>query len=155
MTQPWPPPPPGQALPPVAVAAEMPRVVFWEKVYCLAMAVVYLLCAALGVAFILFRDQLADEKTAATEHLFAGAILLAVGLPLAAAYAAGAFTPRRPWAWVYHIVLIGLTMTSCACLPFALPLLVFWIGPPVQAWYGRPVAPAALPAVPAPPGART
>lgn len=146
MTEPW---------PPVALSPEAPpRVVFWEKVYCFAMAAVYLLCAALGLAFVLFRDQLADAKTAATEHLLAGAILLAVALPLAAAYAAGPFTPRRPWAWVYHIVLIGLTMTSCACLPFALPLLIFWIEPRVQAWYGRATALAALAAGPAPPGAR-
>jgi len=153
VTEPWLPPPPAPPPPVGPVTANPPRVLLWQKVYCVAMAVVYLLCAALGLAFMLFRESLADAKTTATEHLFVGALLLAVALPLTAAYAAGPFLPRRPWAWVYHIVLIGLSMTSCACLPIALPLLVFWIGPRVQAWYGRATALAALPAVPAPPGA--
>jgi uncharacterized membrane protein len=128
-------------------------VILWQKVYCFANAAIYLLCAVLGLGFLVFRQSLADAETSATENAVVGALLLVVGLGLAALYGAGPFVPRRPWAWIYHIALIALTMTSCACLLFALPLLIFWIEPGVQAWFGRPTAMAGLPPLaPAPSG---
>ena len=151
MSAPWPPPQVPAPLPPVAgPPGSPPRVLLWQKVYCWVMAGVYLLCTALGFGFVLFREKLADENASATENLLVGILLVAVALPLAAAYAAGPLLPRRPWAWVYHVTLIALSLTSCACVPFAVPLLVLWIAPEVQAWFGRRTAVAGPPPPPPP-----
>jgi hypothetical protein len=131
-----------------------PAVVPWQKAYCAAMAAVYLLLFGFGLVLAVFRESLADATDSPTDNLIAGLLIAAVSLPLAAIFAAGPFLPRRPWAWTYHIVLIALGMTSCACLPFTVPLLIFWIRPDTQAWFGR-FAAAGVPAVPAvsrPPG---
>ena len=144
------------SVPASSAALPPPRVILWQKVYLFANAAIYLLCAVLGLGFLVFHERLADSGTSTTETVLTGALLLAVGLALAALYAAGPFLPRRPWVWIYHIALIALTMTSCACLPFALPLLIFWIDPGVQAWFGRvaPIAPPPPPPAPLPsPGA--
>jgi hypothetical protein len=85
----------------------------------------------------LFPEQLSDGESP-SEMRFVAAILAAVSLPLAAIYAVGPFLPRRRWAWVWHLVLIAIGLTSCACVPFCVPLLVFWIRPDAQAWYGGP-----------------
>ena len=128
MNDPWPP------LPPVRQGA--PAVVLWQNIYCGAMALLYLLLTGVGAAFAVFRESLADAKTSANENLIVGLVLIAVCLPLAGIFAAGPFLPRRPWSWIYHIVLISLGLTSCACLPVSVPLLIFWIRPEVQAWFG-------------------
>ena len=62
MSEPWPPAQPGMPhrppapLPPrVGHPHSPPKVLSWQNVYCYAMAAVYLLCAVLGLAFVLFR----------------------------------------------------------------------------------------------------
>jgi hypothetical protein len=59
-----------------------------------------------------------------------------MGVALAAPFAVAPFLPRRRWVWVLHVVLIALGMTSCACIPATVPLLIFWIRPETQAWFG-------------------
>jgi hypothetical protein len=121
------------------------------------MAVLYLLLTGAGAAFAIFREALADPKSSATENLIVGLVIMAICLPFAGLYAAGLVLPRKPWSWIYHIVLISIGLTSCACLPFAVPLLVFWIRPEVQDWFGRRTAvvggasPFAHPGAPPPP----
>jgi hypothetical protein len=43
--------------------------------------------------------------------------------------------PRRPWVWVYDMVVICIGLTSCCIMPAALPLLIYWIKPEVKAWF--------------------
>ena len=112
-----------------------PAVVSWQKVYCGVLAAVYLLLTLGGLALAVFHRQAADAQTSAGEALFLGVVLALTCAACAAAFGAGLFLPRRRWAWIYHLVLIGIGMTSCACLPFTIPLLIFWIRPEVQRYY--------------------
>src|SRR4051794_26878315 len=84
----------------------------WYITYCVLMAFMYLAATLLmgfgSVAILADRGD-ADDKTFATIFM---AIFAVVCLGLLALYAAGPLLPKRPWAWVYGIVLISLGMTS-------------------------------------------
>ena len=67
-----------------------------------------------------------------------GGVYAAFGLVFAGAFAVGLLMPRKPWAWIYGIVLIALGMTSACCIPATIPLLIFWIKPEAKAFFGRP-----------------
>jgi hypothetical protein len=66
-----------------------------------------------------------------------GIILLVVGAALLVACVAGFFLPRRPLAWIAHLVLISIGLTSCCTIPAPVPLLVAWLKPDLRAWFGR------------------
>ncbi|MGH9459679.1 MAG: hypothetical protein ACRD1X_00530 [Vicinamibacteria bacterium] len=121
-------------LPPRFVA---PPVVFWYRMYAGAMGLLYAAVTVGGVAMIFFRNELFDETTTVGEILTTGIIFVAVGAPFLVIFALGTFIPPRPWAWIVGILLIGVGMTSCCCLPASLPLLVFWLKPEAQAYFGR------------------
>jgi hypothetical protein len=114
-----------------------PRVVFWYRLYCGAMVLLYLACIAGGVAMVVFRDSLVDADMSSTEAGITGVVLAGVGLGLAAAFTAAFFLPRRRWAWTYHLVLIALGLTSCCCMPVTVPLLIFWIRADTQAYFAE------------------
>jgi hypothetical protein len=141
----WQPPPPGgwqnpppgsgwQYQPPVNVAAS-DGAYRWFKVYVAVMAAVYLL-AMLGGAFFFVVD-LGGTPEEVTEQRLMGAIYAAFGLGLLVLYGIGLFMPKRPWAWIYGIVLIAIGMTSCCTLPATIPLLIFWLKPEMKARFGR------------------
>jgi len=64
-------------------------------------------------------------------------LLIVICVPLAIGFGVGVFLPREPWAWIYGIVTIGIGMTSCATLPFCIPLLIFWIKPETKAYFDQ------------------
>lgn len=103
------------------------------------MAAIYLGCVVLGALLIHFREEIAGwpPKDEPWTILVYGLVLVAVGAPLLAAYAAGLFLPPRPWSWVAHLVLIAIGLTSCCTMPAAIPLLVAWLKPDLRAWFGR------------------
>ena len=124
----------------------MPSVVMWYVVYCVAMAVMGLLAAGMG-GLILFgpqemqesmRQQMMDSGQAADPVVY-GMVYLIAGAVSCLLHLLGAVAPKRPWAWIYGIVLIALGMTTCCCLPATIPLLIFWIKPATQQYYGRQV----------------
>ncbi len=106
------------------------------------MAAIYLACISGGVLLVLFREEIAGwpPKDEPFTILLYGVVLLAMGLVLLGLFVAGFFLPRRPWAWVAHLVLIAFGLTSCCTMPAAIPLLVAWLKPDLQAWFGRPPA---------------
>jgi hypothetical protein len=66
-----------------------------------------------------------------------GILFIGLGIPLMVVFAIAPFLPKKPWVWIYGIVLIGLGMTSVCCLPATIPLLIFWIKPETQQFFGR------------------
>jgi hypothetical protein len=99
------------------------------------MALLYLLCAVGGAALLLM-----DPGTLGMEPMEAkiqGVAFLVVGALLILPFAAGPLLPRRPWAWIYGLVLICIGLTSCCCLPASIPLLLAWLKPETKAFYGR------------------
>lgn len=95
----------------------------------------YGLCVlASPVLFVIAAQMQSDEKAGVMIY---GVILLVIGLPLAVACALPFFLPRKPWVWVYDLVIICLGMNSCCLLPASVALLIFWIKPDVKLWFNR------------------
>jgi hypothetical protein len=82
---------------------------------------------------------MADAKNPPEAFLVMGVIFVVMGLFFAVPCAAAVFLPPVPWAWIYHLVLICVGMTSVCCIPVCVPLLIFWIRPETKAYFGRPV----------------
>jgi hypothetical protein len=103
------------------------------------MAAIYLGCVVLGVLLLWFREEIADwpPRDEPWTIVVYGVVLLGVGAVLHTVYFTGFFLPRKPWAWIAHLVLIAIGLTSCCTIPASIPLLVLWLKPDVQAWFGR------------------
>ena len=112
-----------------------PTVWTWYVVYCVAMAILYLFVIGAGIFFLL-ADPVWLEEDAMLLRV-EGALFLGLGLVLMVIFAIAPFLPKKPWVWIYGIVLIGLGMTSACCLPATIPLLIFWIKPETQQFFGR------------------
>lgn len=112
-----------------------PPVLLWFKIYTGVLTAIYALCVlASPVLFFLASQMRGDEKVGAMVY---AVILLAVGLPFAIACALPFFLPRKPWVWVYNLVIICVGMTSCCILPASVALLIYWIKPDVKLWFNR------------------
>jgi MFS family permease len=118
----------------------VPGVVTWYRVYCGALAVVYLALVVGGVAFMFFSDRIAqgDDEVPQWFGIVYGAVLIVLGLVFLSAYLAAFFLPAKPWVWIYGIVLISIGFTSACCLPFSIVLLIFWLKPECKVYFGRP-----------------
>ncbi len=115
----------------------MPSVVTWFRVYAGVMTFIYMLLLVVAVLILAFAPSLADGDNPEEVLLIQGTVFAVISLPLGGMFIIGAFMPVKPWAWIYGIVLIGLGMTSCCCLPATIPLLIFWIKPETQTYFGR------------------
>ncbi len=118
--------PPG---PPITLEGDRPPVWGWYVAYTVLMTLMYLGCAGLG----LFMASAGVKD----EDVITGVLLTAMGLVFGGVYAAAPFLPKKPWAWVYHLVLIIFGLTSTCCLPVALPLMLVWLKPRTKAFFGR------------------
>ena len=87
--------------------------------------------------------QFVDLQRPGIESLARGLDLTGTGkavmtvFGLAGVFGAAPFLPRRPWVWIYDLVLICLGLTSVCCLPATIPLLVYWLKPEAKSWFGR------------------
>jgi hypothetical protein len=116
-----------------------PPILPWYRAYCALMAVLYVVVAGVGVFLAIAHQSLAegDPTTSPMEMLVIGVVCAVMGLALVVPFVLAFFLPRRPWVWVYHLVLICLGMTSACCLPATVPLLIFWIKPETKGGFGR------------------
>ncbi len=113
-----------------------PGVIVWFQVYCVVLAVLYLLFAGFGAALLLVDPAAMDM--APTEANIVGAMLLLTGLFFLVASILPLLLKPRPWVWVYDLVVICGGMTSACFIPLCVPLLIFWIKPEVRAWFANP-----------------
>ena len=118
-------------------AVPRPGVVNWFVVFCSLMTFLSALLILMGgfMAFAMPNMPNAGEADRAMMPIVGGAYAVG-GLFVSVLYLIGIFAPKRPWGWVYGIVLICLSMTSCCTLPAAIPLLIFWIRPETKWYYG-------------------
>jgi hypothetical protein len=138
-----PPPPYGpkpygspHTLPPGAA----PPVWTWYRVYAGAMAFVYLVVAGFGLFFLAFGSTIAESSRDPADAYvipIMGVTYAVLGFVFMGLFGYGLMMPRRPWAWIYGLVLICIGMTSLCCLPATIPLLIFWIKPEMKAFFGR------------------
>ena len=112
-----------------------PAIMTWYKVYCVLMALLYLVCVVIGAFFIIAAPS--DRDISAAEAQVLGGIMFIVGIPMVVTFAFGVFMPRKPWAWVFGLVLICIGLTSLCCLPVTVPLLIHWIKPETKIYFGR------------------
>ena len=111
-----------------------PPVLRWHRLYCGLMTLVLLPFPMVCLVAALFPQWLADAEHPVAETRFIGAVMLVPFGALTLAFLASFFLPRRPWVWVYHIVLICLGMTGCL-LPACVALLVYWLKPETKAHF--------------------
>src|SRR5688572_26820112 len=117
-----------------------PPVLPWYRAYCAAMALLYLACVVGGALLLVFHERIAAlDRTMSSSvgFLVYGVVLAVIGFVLMAAFAAALVLPRKPWVWVYHIVLISIGLSSPCCMLASVPLLIFWIKPETRAYFGR------------------
>src|SRR5262245_46927331 len=115
-----------------------PQVVIWNRVYCGALALMYLALMVAGLILVVFHQDLGrnDRQNPPEFWFFLGAALVVMDLPFFLAAAAGAVLPPKPWVWIYHLVIIAIGMTSICTLPFCIPLLIFYLRPETRAYFG-------------------
>jgi hypothetical protein len=127
----------GAGMAPVAPAVNQgaPSVWAWYIVYCVAMALVSLFLLLIGI-IILVAPSSSDLTS--SDKAIAGGFYIIFGVLLAGVYGVAPFLPKRPWAWIYHVVLICLGFTSCCCIPFSIPMLIFWLKPEMRVFFNMP-----------------
>jgi hypothetical protein len=107
-----------------------PAVVTWYYVYCAGMALLY---AAVATMFVLL---LSWGNVSGTEDEIPFIAMAVVCVPLLLVYASAPLLPRRPWVWIYHLVLICIGLSGITFVA-SLPLLIYWLKPEAKAWFGR------------------
>ena len=117
------------------LASEAPPVYKWYVAYCALMALMYLFVVVLGVLFVVYEPT--SRARDAEEAKIMGLVFIVIGLILFVPFAAGPFLPRRPWGWIFGLVLICIGLTSACCLPASIPLLIFWLKPNSKAFFGK------------------
>ena len=121
------------------VRRDVPSVLVWFRVYTIFLSLLYLLVIGLGVFFLQFGSQLQNE---AMDGVFFGLFMIAMGIPLCALFLVPLVLPPRPWVWIFDLVLIGIGCTSACTLPFCIALIIFWIKPETQQYFGRDAKPS-------------
>ena len=114
---------------------QQPAAVLWFRVFAVAMAALYLLCIGVGLVILFFGESWLEMEH--MDAFFLGPVLIVLSVPFLIIYAAAVFLPRKPWVWIYDLVLIAGGFTSCCTLPFCVALLIFWLKPEVKAYFGR------------------
>lgn len=112
-----------------------PAVWRWYIIYCAVMALLYVMAIGIGIFMLV-----ADFDLTGTDALILqiqGGLFVGLGIILFLMFAAGPLVPKKTWGWIYGMVLIGISFTSMCCLPFGIPLLIFWIKPETQRFFGR------------------
>lgn len=107
----------------------------WYRIYCGFLCFIYLLLTAAGI-FLAVAQPATREQTP-EESLIIGIVYAVLGIIFFLIFVIALFLPRKPYNWIVGIVLIALGMTSCCFLPFLVPLLIYWIKPETQAFFGR------------------
>ena len=112
-----------------------PAVILWFKLYSGFLSFVYLLCV--GVSFIFLFVDPAELEIDPVAAKLAGAGLLLLGLVLFVACLLPLFLPRKPWLWIYDLVIICFGFTSICFWPACIPLMIFWLKPETKEYFGK------------------
>ena len=117
-----------------------PPVVGWYKAYAAFMCVFYMACTALGF-FLLSNSSLVLANVRGltpAELQIRAVILIVLGIVLLIAYVSALILPNSPRVWSYHAILIGLNLGNCCLWIATIPLMIAWLKPQTQQYFGRP-----------------
>ncbi len=112
-----------------------PIVIWLFKLYC----VFIILCGLFSIGFggVVLTFNPPAPSPARTEGIQIAALYFFMGAASALPALLGIFIPRKPWGWTYSMILLGLSMLGCVCIPPAVLLLIFYLRPNVKAFYGK------------------
>ena len=115
---------------------------FWYSLYRCLLVLLYVTQGTLGILLTFFPEVLPGASTwsgpASFFSLAGSAVLLMVGTGLLLV-ALSFFMPRSPTGYAFHILVMGLGCSEGVLgMAMAIPLLLFWVRPEVQAWFGWP-----------------
>lgn len=123
----------------------VPRAVTWYQRYCQAVMALFISASFGGAFAALSRDALAERLALTAEAVIIfGGLWALTCLFLAFVHFAALRTPRSPWAWKIHAVVLAMGLTTLVLWPVALPLIWAWMKPEVKRFYGVD-APSAAP----------
>ena len=128
-------------------AARLPKAVVWNKVFCWSMAVTNI-ALTIGLIWViqnldwLFTLLMNDVPADMPEYKMAkdtltGTLFLAClsGAVFAALNAWLAHTRETAAMYYIHLCNLLVGLTTCVCIPFAVPLLIAWFKPEVKAHF--------------------
>ncbi len=128
----YPPPPQGfdpNGYPPSQYDAPLPQVVMWYRIFCGCMTLMYLMATAMMILMLVapsLDPQLNTPEMAEVRVL--GVFYIVMFVPLSILHLVGIFAPRKPWGWYYGmVVLVANLVLNWCCIPFVIPLLIFWL----------------------------
>ncbi len=111
------------------------RTYFWYRMLCSAIVVSGIVWAIVGgVAIIASFDETGKE---ASDTFNGGVLFILMGAVPALIFLLGVIFPPRSWSWFYGVLLLVLAILSCFLSPFAVALLIFWMKPETQNFFGR------------------
>ena len=116
-------------------SAEAPPVIFWFKIYCGALCVLYLAVMAAAVIFFVVGPE-QFEMSGLFANLM-GVLYLVLGLVLFAVCFLPLVLRPRPWVWTYDLIIIALGLSSPCLLPACIPLILFWVKPETRIYFGK------------------
>ncbi|MEJ7766024.1 MAG: DUF2510 domain-containing protein [Acidimicrobiales bacterium] len=131
-----PPPMPERPAPPSPRPMRPPRGYSWYIRYVIGMVVVYLCLTAWALFQLNSEPGLTPLE--ADPLRFQATLILFVGPALCVLFLFGLFIPKRPWGWIYSLLLICWGMTNICAWPITIPLLLKWITPEMKAYFKRP-----------------
>ena len=109
---------------------------FWYRAYCVAMA--FLSLAVAGLGFFFFFVPIEPQKPGDEEaFLVMGIVYAGLGLIMFLVYGVAALLPPKRYNWIVGIVSNALGFSSCCLWPAVIPLLIYWVKPETQAFFGR------------------
>jgi hypothetical protein len=129
-----------------------PRVIFWYKLYRVFLLLMFLSVTGVGAA-VAFRPEETLGRLMGTTPFPGGAsglgalsgdLFMSAGSVAAVLTAISFFLRRSRTAYVYHVMVMTLGTVSALfcmgldllCLASMVTLLIFWVRPDVQAYYG-------------------
>lgn len=111
------------------------KTLMWYRIYLGVIAVLQLVVAGLGIFIVAFIPRTGAKEE--TEALITGWVYMVAGIFFFLFFAVAIFFPRKPWNWIFGFVTMALGMTSCCFLPALIPLIIYWVKPETQAYFGR------------------
>jgi hypothetical protein len=100
-------------------------------------AVVMMLSSMVSAVYgclVIRGDVLAEQYSPELRRLW-GIVVVSASVATALLYLVGIVAPKRPWGWVYKLVLICLGLTSCWLWPLTIPVLRRWLKPDMKRYY--------------------
>lgn len=116
--------------------AGAPSVIFWFKIYCGVLCVLYLAVMAAALIFFFVGPE-QFEMSGLFANLM-GVLYLVLGLGLFAVCFLPLVLRPRPWVWTYDLIIIALGLSSPCLLPASIPLIIFWVKPEARIYFGKP-----------------